>query len=80
MQSMEPLNITEPNGISEWFERFSLWASINAQVTDNNLTAYYLTMIGKEGYQLVKDLVYPLKPSDCKAADMHKLLQQNSIH
>jgi len=71
---MEPINVKDFSGINEWYERFTLWTVTNEKVNDNNRIAYYLTMIGKDAYQLIKDLIYPNKPSDCKPNDLHKIL------
>jgi len=71
---LEPINVSEINSLDSWLERFELWCQTNSNVTAINKTAFYLTMLGKDAYQLVKDLAFPLTPDKCAYNDLHKIL------
>ena len=56
---LEKVDLTDPAGVQNWHERFELYVTTNDRINDKNQTAFYLTMIGKEAYDLLKDLAYP---------------------
>ena len=74
MNSIKPLDIKDTAHVQAWYTRFSLWTKTNANVTEANKTAFYLTMIGKDAFHLITDLMYPQKPEESRSEDMHKIL------
>jgi len=75
MNTIEPLDIRDTARVEGWYTRFVLWTKTNPQVTEANKTAFYLTMVGKEAFHLISDLMYPQKPEDCQPDEMHKILK-----
>ena len=71
---IEPLNLKDVNGIEKWHNRFRLYTKINKDITEDNLTIYYLTMIGKESYDLLVDLAFPKDLEKLKMDDLEKIL------
>ena len=59
MTSIEPIDLSDTSHLDTWFMRFSLYVITNKKITDENKNAFYLTMIGKEAFNLLVDLVYP---------------------
>jgi len=74
MQTLESLDIHDLNALEDWLERFELHAITNKAIKDENVTAFYLTYIGKEAYSLLKDLAFPKKLTDSNPKELHKLL------
>ncbi len=72
---LEPLDLADTAGIVNWHERFTLWARTNPNITNENRTAFYLTMVGKDGYNLLKDLAFPQNVNTRTVADLQMLLQ-----
>ena len=72
--SLEPLDISDVTGISDWHERFQLYVITNDKITDKNKTAHYVSLIGKDAYRLLKDLAFPDKVADKNVADLESLL------
>ena len=58
-RSLEPLNIAELESITNWHERFALYAMTNDRINNDNRFGFYLTLIGREAYNPLKDLSYP---------------------
>ena len=59
---LEKININDPLSLDNWHQRFQLWIATNDKIDPTNLTqvtAFYLTMIGKDAFDLLKSLAYP---------------------
>ena len=74
---LEPLDLSDSTGVANWHERFNLWAQTNVNVTDDSRTAFYLTMVGKEGYSLLKDQAYPGNVNTQSVNELQTLLQRH---
>ena len=72
--AIEPLDVTEADGIQDWHERFEQYVLTNSEITNANKTAHYLTLVGKRGYRLLKDLAYPNVISNMDVEDLRMLL------
>jgi len=57
--SIEKLDIGNPEGLKSWHKRFHLYCLTNPKITPANKVAFYLTLAGKEAYDLLTDLLYP---------------------
>ena len=75
--ALEKLDVQDPAGIEAWHERFDLYVVTNDKIKDSNKTAWYLTSIGKEAYDLLKELSFPGKPKDKTVAELQQLLQKH---
>jgi len=71
---MEPIDLSDTKNIESWYERFELYRLTNDKIKDENATAFYLTLIGKEAYNLLRDLMHPTKPSAKKPSELHDVL------
>ncbi len=74
---LENLDITDANCLDNWKERFDLYVITNDKITAENQTAFYLTLIGKEAYNLLKDLAYPEALNIKTVPQLHTLLQNH---
>ena len=75
---LEPLDLDDIEGISDWHERFEQYClTETSAITDKNKTSYYLAYIGKQAYRRLKDLAFPDKPSTKKVEDLQKLLESH---
>ena len=70
---LEKIDLSDPASVENWHERFDLYVQTNTQIDSTNQTAFYLTMIGKDAYDLLKDLAYP-DPIRNKTVDALDLL------
>ena len=61
MLRLEALDINDTTGVERWQERFQLYCLTNKEVTAHNKTAFYLTLAGKEAYNLLVHLADPDK-------------------
>ena len=43
---LEQINLDAPDVLTDWFERFDLYRNTNEKITNNNATAFLLTMAG----------------------------------
>ena len=50
---LEAIDIKDPAGVQNWHERFNCYVQTNDKITAANQTAFYLTMIGKDAYDLL---------------------------
>ena len=73
-RSLEPLDISQPSGIDRWHKRFNLYAQTNHRITDENKVAFYLTLVGKEAYDLLTDLAYPEEVDTKTIQELQNLL------
>lgn len=73
--SIEPLDLLDTNGLDRWYQRFSLYTRTNENITEENRTAYYLTLIGKEAFNLLVDLNYPEDVAEKRVTDLHQSLK-----
>ena len=75
---LEKVDVTDPASVENWHERFNFYIKTNDKITDpkdkDKVVPYYLTMIGKEAYDLLKDLAYPDKLETKSVNDLKKLL------
>ena len=67
---LEKLDVSAPDTICNWHERFSLYTITNDRINDKNKTAFYLTMVGKEAFDLLKDLAYPKAIKEMEVDDL----------
>ena len=75
-RSLEPLNrLQNQILLSIWHERFALYAITNDRINDDNRVAFYLTLIGKDAYNLLKDLSYPNALNTQTVAQLQASLQ-----
>lgn len=74
MELLEKLDIRDLENLENWFERFNLYVLTNDKINEKNICAYYLTLIGKEAYHLLKDLCFPDAPKDKNPDALHKIL------
>jgi len=74
---IEKLDVTDPDGIEDWHERFEQYVLTNADITPANKTAHYITLVGKEGYRLLKDLAYPKVVSTMDVDILRQLLEKH---
>lgn len=73
--TIEPLDINDPNSIADWHVRFSQYVLTNKRIPVANQTAFYLTLIGKQAFALLKDLAYPKYITKLDVLDLTKLLE-----
>ena len=74
---LEKLDISAAETITNWHERFELFAMTNDRIKKENKTAFYLTMVGKEAYDLLKDLAYPNIIKEMDVTELQELLQDH---
>ena len=75
MTSIEPINLTDTVHLDTWFKRFSLYVITNEKITDQNKNAFYLTLIGKEAFNLLIDLIYPVEIAQQTVEVLHATLK-----
>lgn len=73
-RTLEPLDLSNSSSLDNWFERFALYSMTNDKITSCNEVAFLLTLIGKEAYDLVKELSFPTAPKDLKVEEIQKCL------
>ena len=71
--ALEKLDITDPANVDNWHERFGFFVDANKEINDTNKVSWYLAHVGKEAYNLLKDLCYP-DPMNSKSIDDFKQL------
>ena len=72
-RALEPLDITDPNSIEDWFERFEFYVLTNTNITDSKIQiAHLMTLMGKDAYKLLKELSYPKTPADLTPPEIKK--------
>ena len=71
---LEPVDIRDPAGVENWHERYELYVLTNDKISTANKTAFYLTLIGKQAYDLLKDLAFPDDISTKTVDKLKKLL------
>ena len=74
---MEPLDITDINGVKEWHIRFSQYVKTNSKIDSTNQTAHYITSIGKQAFRLLVDLSHPNDVTTMTVADLQALIQNH---
>jgi transposase InsO family protein len=74
---LEKLDITDDEAVTNWYERFLIYESTNDKIDKKNRTDYYLSLVGKEAYDLLKNLAFPKPVRDMDVADLHALLVQH---
>ena len=72
--ALEKLDVSDPANVENWHERFNFYAVTNAEITDKNKVAWYLAHVGKDAYNLLKDLAYPVELDSKKVEDFKKML------
>lgn len=75
--TIEPLNIRDIAGIDKWHKRFDLFCTLNKDITDDTKIIYYLSLIGKDAFDLVTDLAYPKQVEDLKVATVQEILRNH---
>lgn len=58
-----------------WVERFELYVLIN-EVNAHKKKLLFLTLIGNDGYSLLRDLCLPVKPLDKSYDNLKKLFSE----
>lgn len=71
---LEPLDIADVSSLDQWIERFEIFAQLNKEVKEDNITAHYLSIIGRDAYGLLKDLVYPDSLASKTPRTLHSIL------
>ena len=74
---IEPIDVSDHSNIDSWFERFHLYAITNSKINNNNKVAYLLTYLGKDAYNLLRDLAFPSKPSDLSVSKIQNTLLEH---
>ena len=72
--ALEKLDVSDPANVENWHERFEYFTATNRGIKDDNKEAWYLAHVGKDAYNLLKDLAYPESLSTKKVADFKALL------
>ena len=75
MRPIEPLDVEDINGISDWHERFEHLCKTSEKINASNKTSFYITYVGKQAYRLLKDLAFPDKVETFKVDKLQKLLE-----
>ena len=73
---IEQLDITDPQEITDWHERFDQYCTAKAIDPPKKIN-HYLTLIGKQAYRLLKDLAYPTTIATLTVLELQKLLQDH---
>ena len=79
MKFLEKIDLEDTANLESYHERFVLWCSTTDRVKEENKTAFFLTMIGKDAYNLLKDLIFPERVHDKAPEDLHKALVAHLI-
>ena len=82
---IEELNVSDPSSVQEWVERFEemaemhdvLIATTNEEVKARRKVALLLSLIGPEGYKLIKAYSAPDAPNTKSYADLRKCIIDN---
>lgn len=72
--ALEKLDISDPANVESWHERFEFYVATNVAIDDSNKVAWYLAYVGKDAYNLLKDLAYPQQLGTKTVADFKELL------
>lgn len=72
MGQLTEFNLKEDD-FNAWTERFELYVALN-EVNTHKKQLLFLTLLGNEGYALMRDLCSPQKPSEKKYEDLKNLL------
>ena len=59
---LEAIDLKDSHNVENWFERFELLKITDDSIKDVNEVAFVLTLMGREAYNLLKDLVFPQLP------------------
>jgi hypothetical protein len=62
---------------SGWTERFELFIQLNEINSHKKKLLLFITLIGNEGYSLLRDLCLPIKPLDKSYDDLKTLLSEH---
>ena len=73
--TLEKLDISDPASLDNWHERFDFFADTNSKITTSNRISWYVTLIGKEAYDLLKVLAFPDSITCKSVAELQKLLR-----
>ena len=68
---IEPLDISDPQGVTDWHERFEQYY-IAKNIDSAKTVSYYVTLVGKNAYRLLKDPTYPSKVTSLTVAQLQK--------
>ena len=63
-----------PRDFEDYLERFELWCDTQDTLTEQKKTAYFLTLIGKPAYALLKNLSFPDAPKTKTFEQLRSLL------
>ena len=63
--------------VSDYIERFEIWAITQDNLAELKKAAYFLNEIGKDSYALVKNMVYPDIPIKMPLAKIQEAFIQN---
>lgn len=69
---MPELRLKEDN-LNAWIERFELFVALN-EINVHKKQLMFLTLLGNDGYSLIRDLCTPTNPKDKKYDDLKQLL------
>ena len=74
---IKPIDISDIHRIGCWHDRFALFCKTNSDIDDTNKIAFYLTLVGKQAYDLLVDLVYPRSVEDKSIEDLKMVLENH---
>lgn len=72
--ALEALDLSDPANVENWHERFHFYVETNEDITDSNKVSWYLAHVGKDAYNLLKDLSYPQPLGSQTVDDCKELL------
>ena len=75
---IEPLDITDINGIADWHTRFQQYLLTNEDITTKKIeTPFYLSHVGKPAFKLLKNLAFPDDVTTLTVDALQKLLEDH---
>ncbi|VDP94380.1 unnamed protein product [Echinostoma caproni] len=73
--NLENMNIhASAREVEDYLERFEIWCITRKGLDGERKTAYFLTVIGKDAYSLLKNLAFPDSPISLSYESLKTLL------
>ncbi|MDY6929942.1 MAG: RNase H-like domain-containing protein [Pseudomonadota bacterium] len=80
LSRIEPLNLqSSPADIISWLDRFDIWCNLQKGYKSEQLSAVFLTVGGKEVYDLLKDLAFPDTPVKLPLETLQTMLKNHIV-
>ena len=76
-RQLEYLDISEPEGVEFWHEYFECYVATNDKIVAANKMSWYLMLIRKDTYNLLKDLAFPNALGTYNVGDLNDLLMSH---